>query len=199
MARSWEWSKRKAAQAIVEERDVGYLDPGIASILEKLNSLPGLATTSSCIGRVALVEGTVHWGRDEDSRILYKTHGEITVEEIMRVVSRGTPDVWLKATGPIMHVRARSLDCAIHLLSLARESGFKHSGIIAHSRGGGSVIELLSAAQMAVPLVVGGSPIFSSTRQLALIVEKANMIVREGRVRLAKLVDQIAESPGSCG
>ncbi len=199
MARSWEWSKRKASKAIVEERDVGYLDPGIASILERLNSLPGLATTSSCIGRVALVEGRVHWGRDEDSRILYKTHGEVTVEEIVRVLSRGTPDVWLKATGPIMHVRARSLGCALHLLSLARESGFKHSGIIAHSSEGGSVVELLSAAQMAVPLVVGGSPVFSSTRQLALIAEKANMTVREGRARLARLVDQIAGSPGSCG
>ncbi len=183
---------------ILEEKDVGYLDPGISRVLEVLNSIKGLTTTSSCIGRVVLVEGKVHWGREKDSRILYKTHDQIRPQDILRVIARGFENVWLKATGPIMHVRTRGLDCAIHLLEKARRSGFKHSGIIAYNNNE-AVVELLSAPQMASPIVIEGVIVVRTGPQLEYLAGRANMVVESGRQRLFSLSNSISSDPGPCG
>lgn len=196
----WARVKEDSVNSILVERDIGYLDVGIAPILESLNSLKGVATTSSCIGRVALVEGPFHWGRDEDSRIAYKTHSRITPEAILRVMSRGFTDLWLKATGPILHARTSSLDCALHLLGKARESGFKHSGVISHGGPGGSVVEIMSASQLSAPLIVGGVVVVRMGRDyLEALAGRANATVEEGRRRLRLLVDSLLTDPGPCG
>ncbi len=182
---------------LVEERDYGYLDHGIGEVLETLNSIGGIRTTSSCLGRVTIVEGPVHWGREEDSRIVYKTHGEITVGDILRVLSRGFADLWLKATGPILHLRTPSSECASHILRIARPHGFKHSGIIAMT--GDYVVELLSAAQLAAPLARSGRILVRlDTRSLEALVDAANQTVREGRKGLWGLVRDLSSSPGPC-
>jgi tRNA wybutosine-synthesizing protein 3 len=198
--KTWSKVREEALGAVVRERDVGYLDPGIADVLNTLNSLGKLATTSSCNGRIAFVEGKVHWGRDRESRIVYKTHGRIIPEDILRIISRGFRDLWLKATGPIMHVRTNDFDCAMHLLEKARENGFKHSGIISHGNPGGIVVELMSANQMSTPLVADGAILVKlGSRQLSVLAEKANRTVEEGRRRLAWLVEDLARNPGFCG
>ena len=201
MARRKPWGdvKRDAANSVFVERDVGYLDPGIAPILESLNSVPLLATTSSCIGRIALVEGERHWGRDEDARIVYKTHGTLRVEDLYRVAGRGFRDLWLKATGPILHVRTPSLECALHLLSHARRAGFKHSGIISMGSPGGIVVELTAAPQLYAPLIVGGRRLYRLDHSsLEALVETANRTVEEGRRRLYHLAESDSRDPGAC-
>jgi len=183
---------------IAEERDIGYLDPGIEEFLARLNSLPGIATTSSCIGRVSIVEGHIHWGRGEDTRIVYKTHGRVRPEVILTVLGRGYSSLWLRANGPILHLRVSSLDCAAHILSLARPHGFKHSGVISLSHEG-PVVELMSAAQMSTPLVLGGRPLVRLDQaSLARLTDAANMVVEEGRRGLEGLVSALIASPGPC-
>ncbi len=200
MARKRQWSKVKeeARDIVVKERDIGYLDPGIEEIINILNGIPGIATTSSCIGRVTIIEGVVHWGRDGDSRILYKTHGLLKPVDIEKILSRGFRNAWLKATGPILHVRTKTLECALHLLSKARETGFKHSGIISYSQEGGAVVELLSASQMAAPIVINGVSIVKTGSHLELLAGKANSVVEEGRSRLYSLVSELMRNPGPC-
>ena len=198
--RTWDKVREEALNAIIRERDIGYLDPGIADILNALNSLRKLATTSSCIGRIAFVEGKVHWGRDGDSRIVYKTHGRIAPEDIIRVLSRGHRDLWLKATGPIMHVRISDFECALHLLEKAREHGFKHSGIISYGNPGGIVVELMSANQMSAPLAINGIILVKlGGRQLNVLADKANRTVEEGRRKLRLLVENLLKEPSVCG
>ncbi len=185
-------------KVIVEERDVGYLDPGIAGVLEALNSLGGVETTSSCIGRVTIVEGRHHWGRDPGSRIVFKTHGRITASDILRVIGRGYRDLWLRATGPILHLATPSPECASHIMMVARGYGFKHSGVIS-MKPGRLVVELLSAAQLAAPLVTAGTPVVAlSHESLAALAEAANETVAWGRRGLEGLASALTSSPGPC-
>ncbi len=183
---------------IVGERDVGYLDPGIAGVLEALNSLEKVETTSSCIGRITMVEGPVHWARDPESRIVFKTHGTITPHDILRVVGRGYRNLWLKATGPILHLATPSIECATHILSLARGYGFKHSGILS-AKPGRIVVELLSASQLAAPLVLEGTVLISlSEESLSSLARVANEAVEWGRRGLEGLVSALTSAPGPC-
>jgi len=191
-------SRNSIEEIIAEERDIGYLDPGIEDVLRRLNSLKGVSTTSSCIGRVAIVEGPIHWGRGEDTRIVFKTHGRVRPEDILRVVGRGFESLWLRANGPILHLRVSSLDCAAHILAMARPHGFKHSGVISLSREG-PVVELMSAAQMSTPLVLAGRPVVRlDSAGLERLAGAANMVVEEGRRGLEELVSTLTASPGPC-
>jgi len=201
VARRREWTRvrEEALRAVEEERDIGYLDPGISGILERLNALPLVATTSSCIGRIALVEGEWHWERDEGARIVYKTHGTLREEDILTVIARGYKNLWLKATGPILHIRTPTMDCALHILSAARRAGFKHSGIISAGSPGGIVVELIAATQIYAPLILEGRRLVRLDREsLAQLVKTANETVQEGRRRLEELARILASEPGAC-
>ncbi|MCE4603762.1 MAG: hypothetical protein F7B20_02210 [Aeropyrum sp.] len=175
---------------LVEERLIGYLDPGAEEVLLKLNKPAKLETTSSCMGRVSIVEGEWHWMRDE-ARIVYKTHDTLTLDEVERVLSRPFTDLWLKASGPIIHLKSSSIECAHSLIQLARIHGFKHSGIISAQRGGHAVVELMSSLEMSLPLRVRNRDIIRE-ESLVEVVELANRIVNLGRRRLYSLAEVVS-------
>ncbi len=181
-------SSSDIARILYEERVIGYLDPGSEQILLKLNSRPNLWTTSSCIGRITIVEGRFHWER-ESSRIVYKTHDPISPNEILRVMARPFKDLWLKATGPIIHFQTISDGCAFSLLETARRAGFKHSGIISASNGTYTV-EIIAPTRIDTPLRIDGKDLHT-TQGIALLATKANEALLEGRRRLHKLADNV--------
>jgi tRNA wybutosine-synthesizing protein 3 len=181
------WRKPDIRAVLLEERLVGYLDPGAERYLIPLNEPPKLSTTSSCLGRIALVEARYPWLRD-DARIVYKTHDPITVEEVKRVLSRPFEDLWLKASGPIIHFKTPEIECAALILEAARSSGFKHSGIISVSSG--YTVEVMSSTEFEAPLRIGGKDLYRED-SLAAIVKLANETLAEGRKRLEKLVKEI--------
>ncbi|MEB3778667.1 MAG: hypothetical protein GSR85_00320 [Desulfurococcales archaeon] len=198
MARKWSWQrfKEEAPKALWEDRLIGYLDPGVDELLSRLNSIPLIATTSSCIGRITLIEGEWYWTRGE-ALIAYKTHDPISVDEIERVAARPFRNLWLKATGPIIHLRTPSIECADHILEVARRSGFKHSGIISLEEDRGYTIELLSAVDITFPLKIDGDLIVGRG-ELAKVVEVVNHAVVEARARFKRFVEEISLSPGPC-
>ncbi|MEN2999837.1 MAG: hypothetical protein ABDH61_04605 [Acidilobaceae archaeon] len=183
----WEEYKRSLLAGLREERLIGYLDPGAESFLELLNRPALVVTTSSCTGRITVVEGEWHWLR-ENARIVFKTHDPVTREELERAAKRFSERLWVKLTGPILHLRTPSLRCAAKLLSHARSSGFKHSGIISLSSRGHTV-ELMSGVQLALPLLGG---------DLGELAEILNRALLEGRRRLGELTAKVSSDPGAC-
>ncbi|MCS7107140.1 MAG: hypothetical protein NZ902_03440 [Acidilobaceae archaeon] len=183
----WEEYKGRLLVQLREERLIGYLDPGAERYLELLNSPRLVVTTSSCIGRITVVEGEWHWLR-EGARIVFKTHDPVSPEELERVARRFRGRLWVKLTGPIFHLRTPSLRCASKLLSHARSSGFKHSGVISLSPRGHTV-ELMSGVQLALPLL---------DRELGELAGILNGALEEGRRRLDELASRISRDPGAC-
>ncbi|MGC9210128.1 MAG: tRNA(Phe) 7-((3-amino-3-carboxypropyl)-4-demethylwyosine(37)-N(4))-methyltransferase [Acidilobus sp.] len=169
-------------RVLLEERLVGYLDPGAERYLIPINEA-GIRTSSSCTGRATLVEGEWHWLRDE-ARIVFKTHSEVSTADIARFLSGPFENLWLKVTGPILHVRLPELGCAARVLQAAREAGFKHSGVI--SLGKEVVVELLSAVQITIPLKINGVYVVDP-RSLGQVVDMTNRALRNGWARLERL------------
>ena len=202
MARRQPWRsfKEELPRRILEERDIGYLDPGIEPILERINSVPGLATTSTCMGRVTIVEGEWPWLRGEEgARIVYKTHGKLTLERLMSALSAHYCNLWLRVSPPLLHVRASTEECALHLLDLARRTGHKHSGIISLAGGAGIVVEIMSGAQFTVPLTARCARTLSiSVESLERLVSLVNDTIEENRRRLSALAELLSENPGPC-
>ncbi len=179
MQTSW---PEDARRALLEERLVGYLDPGAERYLLQINE-GGLRTTSSCTGRITVVEGRWHWLRD-GARIVYKAHREVEPSILAMLIARPFDDLWLKVTGPILHVRLPDVECVPHVLEASREAGFKHSGAISVKEE--VVVELMSAVQISFPLKMRGK-VLVDPRSLRDLVEEANEALRDGWARLERL------------
>lgn len=193
------WLKFKSTllERIWEDRLIGYLDPGAERFLEVFNKPTLLATTSSCTGRITVIEGLWHWEREE-ARILYKTHDPIDVGVLRRHSSRSfAPSIWLKVTGPIIHFRTPSIRCASKLLQHARSSGFKHSGLISIDPRGGHTVEVMSGVQLMIPLKREGVMVVSNS-SLEELVSLANEALLEGRRRLEILASRISYELVEC-
>ncbi len=181
---------------IEEDKLIGYLDPGIKPILIKLNSIPLIATTSSCIGRITIIEGRKPWSRS-GSMIIYKTHVYPNPDKIRKVVSKPFKNLWLKATGPILHARTPRLECASRLLEVFRPHGFKHSGIISLDPRRGYTVELMSGVDVTTPVRMDGLQLID-VDNLILTAKMLYSYIEEARRGLMEAVEEITSQPGSC-
>ena len=178
-------------EILLEERMVAYLDPGAEALLRMLNAPSRLSTTSSCLGRIALIEGEWPWERRRETRIVYKTHYYVTPQRLAMEMAKGFENLWLKVTGPIVHFEVLGFACAESLLAIARQEGFKHSGIISiDDVDERLIVEVMAPTQFSTPLRLGSVQMVSGL-QLVVLARKANRALAEGRKRLARLAMRI--------
>ncbi|MBI2660258.1 hypothetical protein HYX07_03800, partial [Candidatus Woesearchaeota archaeon] len=128
----------------------GFIDKDAVKIVNCINSKSDYYTTSSCAGRIVLLE--MKSERKNDCDWIFSKHDKIRFKEIINALkknknqSRELPlkagkkeetsfescfkhPVWFKQQPIILHVACRNLDAAKRLLDLARKV-FKHSGIL---------------------------------------------------------------------
>jgi tRNA wybutosine-synthesizing protein 3 len=86
-------------------------------------------------------------------------------------------------SGPILHINALNLDAATTVLTIARNAGFKHSGIISIGSNG-IIIEIVSGIWVPFLLKDGDDVV---VKDLSKVVKLANTMLLEGKQRLEKL------------
>ncbi len=186
------WSKRReeAYRRFVEDIEIGYVDRDIINLVETIFKKKTVFSTSSCSGRITIVDAMFPWLREE-SFIVFKKHEPLSPLEILEFIDKNTPTYrfWLIVSGPIIHLNALTLESAIKILSIARESGFKHSGIISISENGIG-IEIISGVWTSFLLVDKKTLVVTDIHR---IVGIANDILREGKTRLQKLFNAFKE------
>lgn len=144
---------RKKAFLEKLERDVlqNRVDGDILPLLRLLNSHPSMYTTSSCSGRIMVAEAVrPSYSKGKGFRPVAKWHYPVSAELIEAVVS-DLEYAWLMVRGAILHVVTADLKTAYRLVQLSRETGHKHSGIIAINKNG-IVVEILGEERLDIPL-----------------------------------------------
>ncbi|MCD6222157.1 MAG: hypothetical protein J7K12_00520, partial [Thermoplasmata archaeon] len=146
------------------------VDEKAIPIIEKLNEMADFFTTSSCSGRIALLEIPLP-GRKRKAKFLGKWHHEISMEDVEKALGKAkNGELWFLVQSPIFHVFTISLKNAKALLHAAIQSGFKYSSI--KSINGKVMVEILSTEKMDVPIGKDGK-IFVSKEYLSLLTEIA--------------------------
>ncbi|MEM1805854.1 MAG: hypothetical protein QXK54_04790 [Ignisphaera sp.] len=188
-----EWIKRKneVYRRFLEDIEIGYADRDIIDFIKLVFTKKKIYTTSSCSGRITVIDASYPWLREE-SYVLYKKHEPVTVDDIERIIYSHIPKYrfWLVASGPILHFIALDLESASLLLKIVHGAGFKHSGIISLGESG-IVIETVSGTWTSFLLKEGSELLVSD---LAKIVKIANEVLIEGKKRLEKLFKVIKET-----
>ncbi|MGC9149295.1 MAG: tRNA(Phe) 7-((3-amino-3-carboxypropyl)-4-demethylwyosine(37)-N(4))-methyltransferase [Sulfolobales archaeon] len=185
----WISLKKKFRERMIRDRYIGYLDPGIESVLEKIFMIDNAFPTSSCSGRIYAVDAIYPWIR-RDSYIVFKKHDELTFEELRSLLRIPVIySLWLIVSGPIIHINTYDPATALRILRIAREAGFKHSGLLSRSRRG-YIVEIVSGVRLDLLLKEKDDLLIKEDR-IELILEKINKAFRSGRERLHRLSEAL--------
>ncbi|AIF68546.1 hypothetical protein PAP_00500 [Palaeococcus pacificus DY20341] len=169
----------------------GLVDRDIISLLEKINSLESYFTTSSCSGRIVVME-MPDFGDKLNAKWLGKWHREVSLEEVKEAIAKHNDGMlWFMLHSPILHVASKTLEDAVALLNLAIMSGFKNSNIksVSHKK---LLVEIYSTERIDVPLGEKGE-MWVSEDYLERVVDMANRQLRRSKRKLRTLEDEIGK------
>jgi len=189
--KNFEEQKERAMKSLRQALAEGRVDEDIVTLLDKINALENYFTTSSCSGRISVME-MPHFGDKVSSVWLGKWHRTVKVEEVFEAIERHEKgQLWFLVRSPILHVGARTLEDAVKLLNLAIGLGFKYSNVKSVSNKK-LLVEIRSTERMDVPLGENGE-LWVSREYIGRIVTIANDQVRRFKGKLKALEEAVDE------
>lgn len=182
---TFEQDKERTLKKMIsnDQSNKGSIDKPIKSLLNVINRTKDFYTTSSCSGRVILIQIPKN-GKKREAEFLYRTHSKAKVKEVMAALNKKTTDsVWFRQEAAILHVAARTLENASKLLRIARLIGFKRSGIFEIKKR--VIMELMATEKMEVIVAKDGG----------LLVDKdyVKILVEEGNKKMTETWDKLKQ------
>ena len=183
-------AKENALKSLNEACDQEKVDEGALPLLSIINKIDGLYTSSSCAGRIVLLE-IPHIGDKKGARFLGVWHRTIQLEELSAASKKATNGLlWLLAQAPIIHIGVENLPLADRMVKTAVACGFKNSAI--RSLGKTVIIELCSTERLDAPIGRDGG-LFCSEKHLTLLVEISNEVIERSSEKMSRLAEKLAK------
>ncbi|KUO92065.1 MAG: hypothetical protein AT708_00005, partial [Pyrobaculum sp. OCT_11] len=134
--RVFEARKKAFVDRLEREALQERVDGDVLPLLRLLNQHPDIYTTSSCSGRIMVAEAVrPSYSKGRGFRPVARWHHPVPPELVAEAVAQ-LDHAWLMVRGAILHLAAADAKAAYRLVEIGRETGHKHSGIIAMNRGG---------------------------------------------------------------
>jgi len=183
--------KNKALSSLAKACENNEVDEAILPLLRRINKLSSYYTTSSCYGRIVLLEiPTI--GDKKQAVFLGKWHRTIEVDDVLLAAEKASHGLlWILAQSPILHLVTDTVENADTMVKTALECGFKNSGV--RSLRKKIVIELCSTERLDAPIGREGK-LFCQGEYLDLLVDISNDVFLKSKEKLSRLIDAIVEN-----
>jgi tRNA wybutosine-synthesizing protein 3 len=173
--------QKKVAITKKDHSKKGSVDEEIKSLVDLVNSKNNMYTTSSCAGRIVLLQEPAS-GKKKDFEWLYVSHSKAEFNKIKDNLKDLSDDtIWLKMEPFIIHICLKSLDDVNDFIDLLRDVGLKHSGIITMKKR--IIVEVVGNEILEVPIAAHGQLLIDEN-YLAYLVGEANNKLMSSRKRL---------------
>jgi tRNA wybutosine-synthesizing protein 3 len=183
-------AKEKALKALEKAYSMQKVDAGVSQILRLINEIEGFYTSSSCAGRIVLLE-IPRIGDKRGATFLGIWHRTIDSNDLKNAATKATTGLlWLLAQAPILHIGAQSIELADRMVKTAISSGFKNSAL--KSVGKKIVIEVCSTERLDAPIGRDGS-LFCEDTYLALLVEIANEVIERSQAKMRQFIKKVGK------
>ncbi|XP_004699384.2 tRNA wybutosine-synthesizing protein 3 homolog [Echinops telfairi] len=165
----------------------GSVDEDVKEIVQLLNSRDQFFTTSSCSGRILLIDGDSSGFEVQKQNCcwLLVTHKPCIKDDVMVALKKAGGDAILKFEPFILHVQCRQLQDAQLLHSVAIDSGFRNSGITVGKRGK-TMLAVRSTHGLEVPLTHKGK-LMVTEEYIDFLLNLANQKMEENKKRIERL------------
>jgi tRNA wybutosine-synthesizing protein 3 len=165
------------------------IDSIIKKLINLINSLPNYYTTSSCSGRIVLLEKKSD--KKQDSKWLFVKHDKVDFREIYKVIKKiikkNKYDIWFREEPLILHVCCKSLQDAKNLLNIARGI-FKRTGIITINK---KIIVEVIGTEFIDTLIIRDNKLLIEKDYLDVLVKEANKKLMKNYRHLKELYYRI--------
>ncbi len=181
-------AKREALESLFRAIKDGRVDGDIVDLLLLINSIRGIHTTSSCSGRIGIIEEPSP-GAKPLSRWLLKAHRPIELEEAREALKSAKEGlIFLKSQPPIFHVVAEDPERAKKLHALGLASGFKYTTFkVISSR---YLVEINATEYLTTPLGKEGK-VLVDDEYLRFAIEVGNSMLKRSKGRLSRLDENL--------
>jgi len=170
----------------------GLVDEEIIPILNKINNLNNYYTTSSCIGRVGIMEIPKDKNPKLYSRWLGKWHHYATYDEMFDALKeRKNGYIVFVMNSPILHIACKDIESAKKMLELAIHSGLKASSIKSVSDRR-VIVEILTTYKVDAPIGEDGK-LFVDDNYLKFLLDYSNLKLKKAREILMRWVNRLDE------
>ena len=177
-------AKREALTSLFTAMKEGRVDEDITDLLLLINSIEGIYTTSSCSGRIGIIEEPA-LGAKPLSRWLIKVHRKIEFDEAKNALKNARKGlIFLKSQPPIFHIVAEDMEKAKKLHELGLASGFKYTTFKVISNR--YLVEINATEYLTAPLGKDGR-VLVSDEYLRFAIEIGNSMLRRSKGRLPRL------------
>ena len=186
--------KKKAVKRLEDEIKIGRVDEDIINLLRIINRFPLAYTTSSCSGRIQLIDIPEDMKKCNAKRIAI-WHGEAPYQKIQKIVDTYTANgvLWMKTEPLIISIAVYDWKVASEFLALARRVSLKNSGVRAISLGKAHiVVEFLGTERMDIPLK-HKKKVLVTPETLKFYVELANIRMRRVKEKIPRLEREFLE------
>ena len=184
-------SKERALNKLNNAENENKVDEDIKDILKKINSNDEYFTSSSCSGRILIIE-LPSLGNKKEAKFLGKWHRVVEYSEIDYALKSATKGmIWVLAQSPILHIIAKSNISADKMIKIAISSGFKNSGIKSFSSN--IVVEICSTERLDMP-IGQDSYLYCSKKHLDFLIDVSNDIIKRSKNKLKLLKKNLDKS-----
>ncbi|KAM5256408.1 tRNA wybutosine-synthesizing protein 3 homolog [Ctenodactylus gundi] len=162
----------------------GSVDEDVVEIVQLLNSQEQFFTTSSCAGRILLLDGGINSFEIQKQNCcwLLVTHKPCVKDDVMMALKKSTGDAVLKFEPLVLHVQCRQLQDAQLLHTVAVDSGFRNSGITIGKKGK-TMLAVRSTHGLEVPLSHNGK-LMVTEEYIDFLLNIANQKMEENKKRI---------------
>ena len=184
--------KQNALEKYDNAKKENQVDKIIIPILDKINEMDVYFTTSSCAGRIVVLQ-LPQIGDKKNARFLGKWHHRINVNELLASLKGYDVDqLWLLGQPPIFHIGCQSIESADQMIKLGISSGLKHSGI--KSIQDQIIVELCSTERIDMP--IGDNGVLQIDQKFLLfLLKKANMMIDRAQKKLTRFENNLRSFP----
>jgi tRNA wybutosine-synthesizing protein 3 len=177
-------SKDKALNSLNKAKNENKLDLDIEEIINTINLNKEYFTSSSCSGRIVILE-LPEIGNKKEAKFLGKWHRDIQYNELIEATKHAKYGmIWLLAQSPIIHVITNSYSLGDNIIKIAINSGFKNSGY--KSTNNNIVVEICSTERLDSPIGNNGKLLISD-EHLKFLLITSNFIIKRSKTKLKKL------------
>jgi len=181
-------SKEKALEKLRKATVEDKVDRKIKSILDMINKSSEFYTSSSCAGRIVLLE-IPEIGDKKNAKFLGIWHRTINSDDVLSALKDAKSGLlWIIAQSPILHVSAKTFSSAEKLVKISNASGFKNSAF--KTFGKNIVIEISSTERLDAPIGKNGV-LFCDKEYLKLLVDIANEVILKSDLKLKRFKNQL--------
>jgi len=161
---------------------IGGIDKPILPLVKLLNSKSDYYTTSSCAGRILLIKDT---NQKLKKAFVFVTHGKVSFNKVLKELKnvKDKELIYFKHDPCILHVACKDFDSALKLVSIARDLGWKKSGVISKK----NIVELVSTEVLAAPIMFN-KKVLVSEDYLKVLVSEANKKLFRTRKKISDLM-----------